>query len=335
MIAMPPTFLRTARRLAAGAATLALVAGWGFAPSAQAADFPDHAITLIVPFPAGGTPDILGRVLSEAIGKNLGQTLIVENRAGASGNIGAQAVARSKADGYTLLMCAFGCSVAPLIYSPAPYDLEKQFAPVAMLGTVPSVLVINPNVPAKSLQELLAYARANPNKLNSASSGIGTSAHLATELLRSETGVQVTHVPYKGAGQVAADLLGGQVDMYFDNLPASLPNIKSGKLRALAVAGDKRSPSIPDVPTFAEAGVPNFVITPWFGVMAPAATPPAVLDRLNQAFNEALKSPAVAERMEQLGIVTAAGTRETLATFITGETVKWKAIIAKNGIKAE
>jgi len=329
---MPVRSLRFVRScfslIVAGSTALAVA-------QASAAEFPDRPVSIVVPFPAGGTPDILARVLGEAVGKRLGQPVVVDNRGGAGGNIGAQAVARAKPDGQTLLMCAFGCSVAPLIYKPAPYDIKKDFAPVAMLATVPSVLVVNPKVPAKSVGELLAYARANPGKLNSASSGVGTSAHLATELLRAQTGVDLTHVPYKGAGQVATDLLGGQVDMYFDNLPASLPSIKSGKLRALAVASEKRSPSVPDVPTFAEAGVPNFVITPWFGLLAPAGTPEPVLQRLNAAFNDALKDPAVAERMTQLGVVTAAGSRAALADFIAGETVKWKAIIEKRGIRAE
>jgi len=305
------------------------------AAPAAAADFPTRPITLVVPFPAGGTPDILARILSETLGKRLGQPLIVENRAGAGGNIGAQAVARAAPDGYTLLMCAFGCTVAPSLYQPPPYDIVKDFAPVAMVGTVPSVLVVNPKVPAKTLPELLAYARANPGALNSASSGVGGSAHLATELLKQRAGIDVAHIPYKGAGQVAADLLGGQVDMYFDNLPASLANIRAGKLRALAVASSKRAPAIPDVPTFAESGVPDFLITPWFGVMAPARTPDATLAALHDAFTEALAAPEVAAKMRELGVETAAGTRQALGDFVTTETARWKDVIQANHIKAE
>lgn len=331
--------MKALSRLAALGALISAAAGaavFATLPAiAHAADFPSKPITLVVPFPPGGTPDILARVLSDTLSKRLGQTLVVENRVGASGNIGAQMVARAEPDGYTLLMCAFGCTVAPALYSPSPYDIVKDFAPITMLGTVPSVLVVNPRVPAKNLAEFIAYAKAHPGKLNSASSGIGGSAHLGTELLRTKAGVDVAHIPYKGAGQVAADLLGGQVDMYFDNLPASLASIRAGKLRALAVASDKRSPSIPDVPTFAEAGVPDFLITPWFGIMAPAKTPPAVLDRLNQAFVAALKSPAVLSRMEQLGVDVAPGTRQALGQFIVNENEKWKAIIQANNIRAE
>lgn len=310
-----------------------LIAVAGVSPAHAA--FPDKPVTLVVPYPAGGTPDILARVLSEHLSKRFGQTLVVENRVGASGNIGAQAVARADATGYTLLMCAFGCAVAPSLYKPAPYDVVKDFSPVAMVGTVPSVLVVNPSVPARNVAELLAYAKKNPGKLNSASSGVGTSAHLATELLNTKAGIQLTHIPYKGAGQVAADLLGGQVDMYFDNLPASLASIRAGKLRALAVASERRSPSIPDVPTFAEAGVADFLITPWFGVMAPAGTPKAVIQTLNEAFVAALNTPAVRDRMQQLGVDVAAGTPEALGTFIAGEDKKWKTIIQANGIRVE
>jgi len=321
--------------LAAGAVLTGAALALGALQPAAAADFPARPITLVVPFPAGGTPDILARILSENLARRLGQPLIVENRAGAGGNIGAQAVARAAPDGYTLLMCAFGCTVAPSLYQPAPYDIVKDFAPVAMIGTVPSVLVVNPQVPAKTLPELLAYARANPGKLNSASSGVGGSAHLATELLKQRAGIDLAHIPYKGAGQVAADLLGGQVDMYFDNLPASLANIRAGKLRALAVASRQRAPAIPDVPTFAESGVPDFLITPWFGVMAPARTPDATLAALHDAFTDALAAPEVAAKMRELGVETAAGSRQALGEFVTAETARWKNVIQANHIKAE
>ncbi len=307
------------------------------APQAASAApaYPDHPVTIVVPYPPGGGPDILARVLSEAMGRSLGQAVLVENRGGAGGNIGGQYVAHSRPDGYTLLMCAFSCSVAPLIYTPAPFDLQKDFDPIVLAGKVPSVLLVNPGVPAHTLNELLAYAKSHPGKLNAASSGIGSSPHLAIELLRTVTGVSVTHVPYKGSGQVTGDLLSGQVDMYFDNLPPSLPNIKNGQLRALAVTSEKRSPSLPDVPTFTESGFPDFVLTPWFGLMAPANTPDAVLDKLNQAVNLALKDPTVAQRVKDLGVEDAGGTRADITAFINGETKKWQRVVKQNHVQAQ
>ncbi|OZI78027.1 ABC transporter substrate-binding protein [Bordetella genomosp. 12] len=325
--------MRYAHRLSAVLRHGAIAACLAMAAGAQAADFPNRPITLVVPFPAGGTPDILARILSEPMAARLGQPFIIENRAGAGGNIGAQAVMRAPADGQTLLMCAFGCAVAPALYQPPPYDIQKDFTPVTMLGTVPSVLVINPKVPAQTVGELIAYAKAHPGALNAASSGIGGSAHLATELFKQRAGVEIAHIPYKGAGQVAADLLGGQVDMYFDNLPASLPSIRAGKLRALAVASAARSASIPDVPTFAEAGLPGFLITPWFGILAPAGTPPATVEKLRAAFAASLAAPQVVERMRELGVQAAVDV--PFGAFLADETARWKDVIERNHIRAE
>jgi tripartite-type tricarboxylate transporter receptor subunit TctC len=318
----------------------ALVAAIGTALSllapAQAADsFPQRPVTIVVPFPAGGTPDIIARVLAEKARASLNQPVVVENKGGAGGNIGVQYVSRTKPDGYTLVMCAYSCAVAPSLYKPAPYSIDKDFAPVVLVGTVPSVLVVNPKVPARNVAQFIDYAKSNPGKLNAASSGVGGSAHLALELLKREAKVDIAHIPYKGAGQVAGDLLGGQVDMYFDNLPASLANIRAGKLRALAVASAKRAPAIPDVPTFAEAGVADFLITPWFGIMAPAGTPDATLAALHQAFNDALQAPEVAAKMRELGVETAAGPRQALGDFVVAETARWKDVIQANRIRAE
>jgi len=302
---------------------------------AAAQPFPTKPIRLVVPFPPGGTPDILSRIIGEHVGKSLGQPVLVENRAGAGGNIGAQAASKSPADGYTLLVCAFSCAVSPALYTPAPFDLARDFEPVAMLGTVPSVLVVHPSVPARNLKEFLAYAKAHPDKLNAASSGVGGSAHLALVLLRNRADVQIAHVPYKGAGQVAADLLGGQVDMYFDNLPASLQSIRAGKLRALAVASKARAAAVPDVPTFSEAGLPDFLITPWFGVLAPAGTPAGTVNTLNQAINRALQDPALGKRLEELGLVAGPGTPAALKRFLASESAAWAEVIRKNSIKPE
>jgi len=318
----------------------ALVATIGTALSllapAQAADsFPQRPVTIVVPFPAGGTPDIIARVLAEKARASLNQPVVVENKGGAGGNIGVQYVSRTKPDGYTLVMCAYSCAVAPSLYKPAPYSIDKDFAPVVLVGTVPSVLVVNPKVPARNVAQFIDYAKSNPGKLNAASSGVGGSAHLALELLKREAKVDIAHIPYKGAGQVAGDLLGGQVDMYFDNLPASLASIKEGRLNAIAVAGKHRAEAIPDVPTFAESGYPNMLINPWFGLLAPAGTPPEAIDKLNTAFNAALGDAQVKQRLDRLGVDLAGGTPETLATFLQQETHNIAELIEQNHITVE
>jgi tripartite-type tricarboxylate transporter receptor subunit TctC len=318
----------------------ALVAAIGTALSllapAQAADsFPQRPVTIVVPFPAGGTPDIIARVLAENARASLNQPVVVENKGGAGGNIGVQYVSRTKPDGYTLVMCAYSCAVAPSLYKPAPYSIDKDFAPVVLVGTVPSVLVVNPKVPARNVAQFIDYAKSNPGKLNAASSGVGGSAHLALELLKREAKVDIAHIPYKGAGQVAGDLLGGQVDMYFDNLPASLASIKEGRLNAIAVAGKHRAEAIPDVPTFAESGYPNMLINPWFGLLAPAGTPPEAIDKLNTAFNAALGDAQVKQRLDRLGVDLAGGTPETLATFLQQETHNIAELIEQNHITVE
>jgi len=308
----------------------------GMPNSVLAADtYPTRPIRLVVPYPPGGGPDILARILGENMGTDLGQSVVVENRAGAGGNIGAQAVARSDPDGYTLLVCAFSCGVSPLIYDPAPFDLQQDFEPVALLGKVPSVLLVNTKLPLNNLKEFMQYAKAHPNELNAASSGIGSSPHFAIELLRSATDTDLTHIPYKGSGQVTGDLLGGQVDVFFDNLSPALPNIKAGKLRALAVTSEQRAPSLPDVPTFVEHGYPNFVITPWFALMAPATTPPEILDRLNKAVNDAFQEPKIADKIKHLGIGEMGGSRSELATFLAAETQKWKRVVEEGQIKGQ
>ncbi|PJX20949.1 ABC transporter substrate-binding protein [Advenella sp. S44] len=302
---------------------------------AHAESFPARTITIVVPFPAGGTPDILARIMGEKASAQLKQTIVVENKAGAGGSIGIQATARSKNDGYTLVMCAYGCAVAPSLYKPAPYNIETQFAPVVMVGTVPSVLVTNPkNVPAKTVQEFVSYARDNPGKINAASSGIGGSAHIGIEMIKREADIDIAHIPYKGAGQVAGDLLGGQIDMYFDNLPASLASIQNGRLNAIAVASSQRSAAIPDVPTFAESGYPDMLITPWFGLLAPAGTPEQNISKLNAAFNAAFKDPEVQKKFTDLGVNIAGGSSQALAEFIKSETAKIATLIEENNITA-
>ncbi|WP_237173447.1 tripartite tricarboxylate transporter substrate binding protein [Paracandidimonas lactea] len=322
----------SSKAIAAVAATVVLIAS----PTVQSAEaFPQKPVTIVVPFPAGGTPDIIARALADKARTALGTSVVIENKGGAGGSIGVQYVARSKADGYTLVMCAYSCAVTPSLYTPAPYSITKDFTPVMLVGTVPSVLVVNPKVPAKTVKEFIAHAKANPNTLNAASSGIGGSAHMALELLKREAGVDIAHIPYKGAGQVAGDLLGGQVDMYFDNLPASLASIKDGRLNAIAVAGKERAKAIPDTPTFAEAGYPGMQVYPWFGILAPAGTPSAAIEALNHALNTALNDPDVKTRMGSLGVDLAGGAPRILGEFLDTETRNNARLIKENSITAE
>lgn len=325
-------FTRHSLNLVTSACAAALLAG---APAMAGDAFPKRPVSIVVPFPAGGTPDIIARMIADKARTSLGQTVVVENKGGAGGNIGVQQVARSKADGYTVVMCAYSCAVAPSLYKPAPYSISEDFTPVMMVGTVPSVLVVNPQVPAKNVTEFIDYAKANPGKLNAASSGVGGSAHLALELLRREAQVDIAHIPYRGAGQVAGDLLGGQVDMYFDNLPASLASIREGRLVAIAVAGQQRAEAIPDVPTFAESGYPNMLVNPWFGLLAPADTPKEAIEKLNAAFNDALNDAEVKERLAGLGVNAAGGTPGELAEFLANETATLAELIRENNISVE
>lgn len=304
-------------------------------PTLAADSFSQQPVTIVVPFPAGGTPDILARMLADKARASLNQTVVVENKGGAGGNIGVQYVARAKPDGYTLVLCAYSCAVSPSLYKPAPYDISKDFTPVMMVGSVPSVLVVNNNIPAKNIDEFIDYAKAHPGSLNAASSGVGGSAHLALELLKREANLDIAHIPYKGAGQVAGDLLGGQVDMYFDNLPASLASINEGRLVAIAVAGEKRANAIPEVPTFSESGYPDMLINPWFGLLAPAGTSKDTIDKLNTAFNEALNDEEVKDRLDSLGVELAGGRPEALAEFLEYETSAIAQLIRENNITVD
>jgi tripartite-type tricarboxylate transporter receptor subunit TctC len=315
------------------AGLLAVAGLTGFAQPAQAQNFPNRPVTLVVPYAAGGTPDILARLLTDQVGRQMEQPFVLDNRAGAGGNIGGQMVARAQADGYTLLVCAFSCSTAGSLYAKPAYDIQRDFAPVVMIGTVPSVMVVPAALPVKTFAEFVALTKRQ--SVNYASSGVGSSPHLASELLNQLAGIEVTHVPYRGAGQVTADLLANRVQLYFDNLPAALPNIKTGQLRPLLVAQTARSAAAPEIPTSAEAGIPDLVVTPWFGVFAPAATPEEVLRKLNAAFDAALHDPAVAARMKELGVDVIGGGRDRLGGFIAGDVVKWGAIIKERNIVAD
>src|SRR4051812_48707441 len=306
-------------------ACVAVIAAMGFTSGlAQAQGYPTHSIRLIVPFPPGGATDILARAVAQRWTETLGQAVVVDNRPGAGGNIGSDLVAKAAPDGYTLLMGTVGThAVNPSLYSQMPYDHIKDFAPVILVAAVPNVMEVNPSVPAKTVAEFIAYAKANPGKINFASSGSGTSIHLAGELFKVMTGVQMTHVPYKGSAPALSDLMGGQVQVMFDNLPPSLPQIKAGKLRALAVTSAQRAPALPDVPTVAEAGLPGYEASSWFGVLAPAGTPPAVIARLNGEVAKWLATPDAKERMLATGANAIGGSPEDFAAHIRSETAKW------------
>jgi len=311
---------------------LALLAPLAFAQ----APYPAKPIRLVVPFPPGGTTDILARIVAQKLTEAWGQPVVVDNRPGAGGNIGAELVAKSAPDGYTLLMGTVGThAINASLYAKLPYDHVKDFAPVILVAGVPNVLVVNPSVPVNSVAELIAYAKANPGKLNFASSGSGTSIHLSGELFRTMAGVQITHVPYKGSAPAIADLVGGQVQLMFDNLPSSLAQIKAGKLRALAVTSDKRAPALPDVPTMAEAGLPGFEASSWFGVLAPAGTPPAIVGKLHAEIAKWLATPDAREKLSAQGANLAGFGPEEFARYIGSETAKWAKVVKESGAKVD
>jgi tripartite-type tricarboxylate transporter receptor subunit TctC len=306
------------------------------ASSAAAQAWPSRPIRYVVPFPAGGTTDIIARAVAAELSKTLGQQVVIDNRGGAGGNIGTDIVAKSAPDGYTILMGTVGThGINVSLYPKLPYDAIKDFAPVTLVATVPNVLEVHPAVPVKNVKELIAYAKANPGKLNFASSGNGTSIHLSGELFKSMTGIDMVHIPYKGSAPALADLAGGQANLMFDNLPSSMPLIKAGKLHALAVTSAKRSAAMPDLPTIAEAGVPGYDSSSWFGVLAPAGTPREIVSRLNAEIVKALSAPEIRERLQSQGAEPVGNTPEQFAAFIRGEIAKWAKVVKDSGAKVD
>ena len=324
--------LLRAMALAIGVAGCAIAANVG----GQTPDYPTKPIRLVVPFPPGGATDLIARAVAQKLGETWGQSVVVDNRPGAGGNIGTELVARSAPDGYTLEMGTVGThAINASLYSKMPYDHVRDFVPVILVAGVPNVLEVNPALPVNSVQELIAYAKANPGKLNFASSGSGTSIHLSGELFKVMAGVQMTHVPYKGSAPALQDLIGGQVQLMFDNLPPSLPQIKAGKLRALAVTSAGRAPALPDTPTVAEAGLPGFEASSWFGVLAPAGTPPEIVNKLNAEIAKWLASPGAKEKLANVGANIAGGTPEDFARHIQAETAKWAKVVKESGAKVD
>jgi tripartite-type tricarboxylate transporter receptor subunit TctC len=299
------------------------------------AAYPDHPIKVVHGFAAGGGADILLRTIIPAISENLGQQIIVEYRPGAGGNLAMEAVAKAAPDGYTLLMGTPGLATNRSLYAGLSFDPLKDFAPISLVGTVSNVLVVNPALPANSVAELVALAKLRPGALNYASSGVGTSLHLAGELFMLDTGTQIVHVAYKGGSQAQTDVMGGQVQMMFNVLPSALPQIQAGTLRALAVTGKTRSESLPNVPTMIEAGVPGYSALTWNGLLAPAGTPPEVIARLNEAIVKAMRSAAMKDLLAKIGQDPAWTTPEEFAAFLREETAKWSKVIAASGIKPQ
>ncbi|OZI19159.1 hypothetical protein CAL26_16020 [Bordetella genomosp. 9] len=304
--------------------------------AASAQSYPDKPIHLIVPFPPGGVADIIARPIAEKLSTTLGQPVIVENRGGATGTIGAAFVAHSAPDGYTLLLGTTNeIAMSPTLYGTLPYDPTKDFAPVSIVAQFPNVLVVSPNVKTATLADLTAQAKAKPRSLTFASSGLGSTNHLTAELYQGEAGVQVTHIPYKGGGPALVDLSGGHVDAMFATLPSAITLIKAGKLHALAVTGDKRSPALPDLPTVKESGLPGVVVTTWNGVLAPAGTPQAVIDRLAQALKQATDDPGIQQKFAAVGAETTYTPPQAFAGIIRDDYARWSALIKKAGIKVD
>jgi tripartite-type tricarboxylate transporter receptor subunit TctC len=312
---------------------LLCAAGAAFAEGA----FPSRPIRIVVPFVAGGASDILARVVGQALGEELGQPVVIDNKPGAGGNIGSDYVAKSAPDGYTLVLASVGThAINSSLYRKMPYDPVKDFTPVALFATVPTVLVVHPNVKANTARELIALAKSRPGRLNYASAGIGTTQHLAGEMLKESAGIEVVHVPYKGGGQAVADLLAGQVTFMFPNIPVVQSHIRSGKLKALAVASTKRSPALPGVPTMAEAtGLKDLDVSTWFGILAPAGLPAEVTQKLNRAVNKVVTSQAVKAKLEAQGATPLESTPEGFHDYIAQEVQKWAAVVKRAGIEAE
>jgi tripartite-type tricarboxylate transporter receptor subunit TctC len=294
--------------------------------AAQAEDYPTKPIKWVVAYPPGGTTDILARIMGQALSERLGQQFVIDNRPGAGNNIGTEVVVNSAPDGYTILLANPANGINATLYKKLPFNFLRDIAPVAGITRVPNVMETNPNFPAKTVAEFIAYGKANPGKINMASSGNGTSVHLSGELFMAMTGIKMTHVPYRGANPALTDLMGGTVDVIFDNLPSSVEFIRGGKLRALAVTTDKRNAALPDVPTVADT-VPGYEASAWFGIGAPKNTPPEIIAKLNKAVNEALADPKMQAKLADLGGLPMPGSPADFGKVMADETAKWEKVV--------
>jgi tripartite-type tricarboxylate transporter receptor subunit TctC len=296
--------------------------------------WPTRPVRMILPFPPGGGTDILGRLIAERLSAGIGQPVVTENRGGAGGNVGAEAAARSAPDGYTIVLVAPSLAISPTLYSKINYDPVKDFAPISLVATVPNVMVTQPSLPGQ-LQEFIAFVKAKPGALNFGSGGAGTSNHLAGELFNIVTGARLVHVPYKGVNLAMQDVLAGNVHLVFIGIPAAAPHIKAAKLRALAVVAPQRSSALPDVPTVAEAGLKDFEVTTWYGILAPAGTPQPVVRRLNAELVKIMHAPEMKEKLTATGTEPLTSTPEEFAAYIKREISKWGDVIRKAGVKAD
>ena len=314
---------------------LAFVLLLSFAGTAAALDYPTHAVRWIVPYPPGGSTDVLARIVGQKLTERSGQPVIIENRAGAGGNIGAEQVARSAPDGYTLLLGGVPHAISASLYSKLPYDLARDLAAIAEIASFPSAIVLHPSLPANSATELIALARARPGRLSFGSAGNGSPNHLSLELLQTMAGVRMLHVPYKGSGQLVGDLLAGQVQLASMGLPVALPHVQSGKLRAIAVTGAARSSLLPEVPTVSEAALPGFEVTSWYGVFAPAGLPADIVAKLNSEIGSVVTAAEVKERLAALGAEPSVKSPDQFGRYVRQEITKWAKVVKDSGAKAE
>ena len=301
----------------------------------HAADYPTKPIRMIVPFAPGGGTDIIGRLVAQELGQAWGQTVVVDNRGGGGGTIGIHLGAKAAPDGYTMTMCSLGISYAPALYDKLPYDPVKDFAPISLVATQPFVYVVLPTLNVSSMKELIALAKAKPGHIRYGSGGAGGSSHLGTELLRTMTGIDIAHVPYKGTGPALTAMLSGEIQMQLIGISSVVPHMKSGRMRALAVSGGKRSAAAPDVPTVAESGVPGYVFDVWYGMLFPAGTPRAIVAKANAEINRALGSPALAQRFAAAGVEPAGTTPDAFGKMLHTEIAKWRKVVTQANIRIE
>jgi len=321
------------QKIAAGVLAALMCAGTAGGVCAQ--NYPARTIRLILPFPPGGPSDLLGRPLAQRLGEQMGVQVVVDNRPGAGGNIGLELAAKAPPDGYTLVQGASAMAISPALYPRLNYDPQKDLAPISLAAVVHNVLLVHPSVPARSLKELIQLARSRPGKLNYGSGGVGVTSHLAPELLQSLTGIKMVHVPFKGVGLAVIGLVSGEVDVLVMGAPAAAGHAEAGKVRPLAVLSDTRAPALPKVPTAREAGIENFAVDLWYGVLAPAGTPSGIVNRLNGEIHKALGAPDIRQKLSAAGIEPKLSTPEQFASFIRSETVRYAKVIRDAGIKLE